>query len=35
MTEAQLHIKQDKLKSTLSMIFQLSVALNRNVVDRD
>ena len=36
MTEAQLHVKQDKLKSTLSMIVQLSLVLNRTVVvDRD
>ena len=36
MTKAQLHVKQDKSKSTLSMIVQLSVVLNRTVVvDRD
>ena len=32
MTKAQLHVKQDKLISTLSMINQLSVVLNRTVV---
>ena len=35
MTKAQFHVKQDKLISTLSMITQLSVVLNRTVVDRD
>ena len=35
MTKAQLHVKQDKLISTLSMITQLNVVLNRTVVDSD
>ena len=35
MKKAQLRVKQDKLISTLSMIVQLSVVLNRTVVDSD
>ena len=35
MTKAQLHVKQDRLISTLSMITQMSVVLNRTVVDSD
>ena len=32
MTKAQLHVKQDKFTSTLSMITKLSIVLNRTVV---